>query len=50
VRLRELAVVRSRVGDHRLLVLMRREALLIGWHYIAPGKPTHNAFIESFNA
>ena len=19
------------------------------WHYIAPGKPTHNAFIESFN-
>ena len=21
----------------------------IGWHYIAPGKPAQNAFIESFN-
>ncbi len=21
----------------------------VGWHYIAPGKPTDNAFIESFN-
>ncbi len=22
----------------------------INWHYIAPGKPTQNAFIESFKA
>ena len=22
----------------------------VNWHYIAPGKPAENAFIESFNA
>ena len=21
----------------------------VEWHYIAPGKPTQNAFVESFN-
>jgi putative transposase len=21
----------------------------VEWHYIAPGKPTQNAFLESFN-
>ena len=21
----------------------------VGWHYIAPGKPIQNAFVESFN-
>jgi len=21
----------------------------VDWHYIAPGKPTHNGFVESFN-
>jgi putative transposase len=23
--------------------------MLVEWHYIAPGKPTQNAFVESFN-
>ena len=26
-----------------------QEEWQIGWHYIAPGKPTQNAFIESFS-
>lgn len=26
-----------------------RQSPGVGWHYIAPGKPTQNAFVESFN-
>jgi transposase InsO family protein len=26
-----------------------RDEARVGWHYIAPGKPMQNAFIESFN-
>jgi putative transposase len=26
------------------------EQTRVGWHYIAPGKPMQNAFVESFNA
>jgi putative transposase len=31
-------------------VLRWCQQMRIEWHYIAPGKPTLNAFIESFNA
>lgn len=30
-------------------ILTWADAARINWHYIAPGKPTQNAFIESFN-
>jgi putative transposase len=33
-----------------MTVLRWSHQIQIEWHYIAPGKPTQNAFIESFNA
>ena len=30
-------------------ILARADERRISWHYIAPGKPIQNAFIESFN-
>jgi putative transposase len=33
-----------------MAVLRWSHEIRIEWHYIAPGKPTQNAFIESFNA
>lgn len=30
-------------------VLRFSEEIRIEWHYIAPGKPVQNAFVESFN-
>lgn len=30
-------------------VLRFSEAIGLRWHYIAPGKPVENAFVESFN-
>ena len=33
-----------------MTILKWSQAAKIAWHYIAPGKPTQNAFIEAFNA
>lgn len=32
-----------------MAILRWRQESRVEWHYIAPGKPTQNAFIESFN-
>jgi putative transposase len=32
-----------------MAVLRRSREMRIEWHYIAPGKPARNAFVESFN-
>ena len=32
-----------------MAVLRCRQETQIDWHYIAPGKPMQNAFVESFN-
>lgn len=59
--MKAMAAERRRFGYRRLHVLLRREgftsnailafpdAARVQWHYIAPGKPMQNAFIESFN-
>ena len=58
---RELDVIIARRGSPRTIVsdngteftsmaiLRWSQEAGIDWHYIAPGKPTQNAFIESFN-
>jgi putative transposase len=33
-----------------MAILKWSQATKVAWHYIAPGKPTQNAFIEAFNA
>jgi putative transposase len=32
-----------------MAILRWSQETQVGWHYIAPGKPTQNAFVESFN-
>jgi hypothetical protein len=54
-RLKALAQERRRFGYRRRhRADLERDPLLadetgVGWHYIAPGKPQQNGFIESFN-
>jgi putative transposase len=33
-----------------MVMLRWSQEMRIAWHYIAPGKPTQNAFIENFHA
>lgn len=33
-----------------MAILRRSKERAVEWHYIAPGKPQQNGFIESFNA
>ena len=59
---RELGVIIARRGKPHTIVsdngteftsmaiLMWSQEQVIEWHYTAPGKPTQNAFIESFNS
>ena len=37
----------TELTSHAILKWVREAG--IEWHYIAPGKPTQNAFVESFN-
>src|ERR1700752_3669763 len=41
---------RSRFTDAQIIAILRwSQDTGVEWHYIAPGKPQQNAFIESFN-
>ncbi len=33
----------------RMAILKWPQERAVDWHYIAPGKPTQNAFVESLN-
>jgi putative transposase len=46
---REEKQVRHRGGRKSMAVLRWCQQIGVEWHYIAPGKPTLNAFVESFN-
>ena len=52
---RRLLIMLGREGIHvnhkklSMAILRWTQETRIEWHYIAPGKPTQNAFIESFN-
>ena len=40
---------RLQLSPHQIAILAFADKRKVDWHYIAPGKPTQNAFIESFN-
>jgi putative transposase len=49
-RSRPLSVVSDNGTELTSMAILRwSQEAAIDWHYIAPGKPTQNAFIESFN-
>ena len=47
---RPLSIVSDNGTEFTSMAILRwSQDTGVGWHYIAPGKPTQNAFIESFN-
>src|ERR1700740_3810573 len=47
---RPLALVSDNGTELTSMAILRwSQETRVDWHYIAPGKPTQNAFIESFN-
>ena len=49
-RCKPLTVVNDKGAElTSMAILKRSQDCRIGWHHIAPGKPTQNAFVESFN-
>ena len=47
---RPLSIVSDNGTELTSMAILRwSQEMQIDWHYIAPGKPTQNAFIESFN-
>jgi len=50
-RLRQLAHERRRYGTELTsAAVLKWAADRLAWHYIQPGKPVQNAFVESFNS
>ena len=42
-------VVSTNAGAETVSILRWSQKRHVEWHYIAPGKPTQNVFVESFN-
>ena len=46
---KDQSMKRSRFSEEQIIGILKEHEGRVAWHYIAPGKPMQNAFIESFN-